>query len=76
MHAMKPFLETLKVVKIDGFMEYEDEVSIVKFLLKYGSALEEMNLKCSGNIHGSGQQIKSQLTGCTRASSNAKIYIQ
>ncbi|PQQ10429.1 putative F-box/FBD/LRR-repeat protein [Prunus yedoensis var. nudiflora] len=45
--ALKSFLQNLTVVKIQGFLECENEVSLAKFLLKHGKALQEMIL-CTG----------------------------
>ncbi|KAB2610571.1 F-box/FBD/LRR-repeat protein [Pyrus ussuriensis x Pyrus communis] len=74
--TLKPFLQNLKVVKIHGFLEYETEVSLTKFLLKHGKALEEMIL-CTGHCKAKysfhRQKIRSQMMGFSWASSNAKI---
>ncbi|RXH68094.1 hypothetical protein DVH24_028241 [Malus domestica] len=74
--TLKPFLQNLKVVKIHGFLEYENEVSLTKFLLKHGKALEEMIL-CTGHCKAKyslqRQKIRSQMMGFSWASSNAKI---
>ncbi|KAK9285059.1 hypothetical protein L1049_024244 [Liquidambar formosana] len=74
--ALKSFLHHLKVVKIHGFLECENEISLVKFLLKHGRALQEMTL-CSGHCNSRDslrrQKIRSQIMGFSRASSNAKI---
>ncbi|KAM1666360.1 hypothetical protein ACFX1X_046011 [Malus domestica] len=73
---LKPFLQNLKVVKIHGFLEYENEVSLAKFLLKHGKALEEMIL-CTGHCKAryslQRQKIRSQMMGFSWASSRAKI---
>lgn len=79
--GMNSFLHHLKVVKIQGFSECENEISLIKFLLKHGKVLQEMFLICSREIISSKsskdslqrQKIKSQIMGFSRASSNAKI---
>lgn len=74
--ALKPLLNNLSVVKIHGFLECETEVSLAKFLLKHGKALQQMTL-FSGHCHYRDslrrQKIRSQMMGFSRASSNAKI---
>lgn len=76
MSAMTSFLENLKVVKIRGFMGCKTEVSLAKFLLRHGKALEEMVL-CSGNRDALlKDRIKSQVMGFSGASSNAKISFE
>ncbi|KAG2397278.1 putative F-box/FBD/LRR-repeat protein [Vigna angularis] len=40
--TLESFLQHLKVVKIHGFLDYENEVALAKFLLKHGKSLEEM----------------------------------
>ncbi|GFS31856.1 protein with RNI-like/FBD-like domain [Actinidia rufa] len=77
--ALKSFLHHLKVVKIHGFSECENDISLVKFLLKHGKVLQEMVL-CSGH-YGSRdslrrERLKSQMMGFSSASSNAKIAFQ
>ncbi|GAB4825076.1 hypothetical protein Ancab_007950 [Ancistrocladus abbreviatus] len=73
---LKPFLQHLTVVKIHGFSECANEISLVKFLLKHGRALQEMTL-CSGHCNTRDSlrrdKIKSQMMGFSWASSNAKI---
>ncbi|XP_008230171.1 PREDICTED: putative F-box/FBD/LRR-repeat protein At4g03220 [Prunus mume] len=74
--ALKSFLQNLTVVKIQGFLECENEVSLAKFLLKHGKALQEMIL-CTGHCKAryslQRQKIRSQMMGFSWASSNAKI---
>lgn len=74
--SLQPFLHHLKVVKIRGFTECSNDVSLVKFLLKHGKALQEVFL-CTGlskprdsNLR---EKIKSEIMGFSRASSNANI---
>ncbi|XP_015880921.3 putative F-box/FBD/LRR-repeat protein At4g03220 [Ziziphus jujuba] len=77
--TLKSFLHNLKVVKIHGFLECENEVSLAKFLLKHGKALEEMTLctgRCKARDSLRRQKIRSQIMGFSWASSNAKITIQ
>ncbi|KAK6919451.1 FBD domain [Dillenia turbinata] len=73
---LKSFLHHLKVVKIHGFSECENEVSLAKFLLRHGKVLQEMTL-CSGHCNSRDslrrEKVKSQMMGFSRASSNAKI---
>ncbi|XP_040940844.1 putative F-box/FBD/LRR-repeat protein At4g03220 isoform X3 [Gossypium hirsutum] len=74
--ALKPLLNNLSVVKIHGFLECENEVSLAKFLLKHGKALQEITLfsgHCNYRDYLRRQKIRSQLMGFSRASSNAKI---
>ncbi|KAK9924628.1 hypothetical protein M0R45_032987 [Rubus argutus] len=73
---LKSFLHHLKIVKIHGFLECENEVSLAKFLLKHGKALEEMILStgyCKARYSLQRQKIRSQMMGFSWASSNAKI---
>ncbi|XP_050207060.1 putative F-box/FBD/LRR-repeat protein At4g03220 [Mercurialis annua] len=78
-HSLEPFLSNLKVVKIDGFLECENEVSLAKFLLKHGKYLQEMTL-CTAHCHYRDslrrQKVRSQMMGFSWASSNAKIAFQ
>ncbi|XP_022762482.1 putative F-box/FBD/LRR-repeat protein At4g03220 [Durio zibethinus] len=74
--SLKSFLNHLSVLKIHGFFEYENEVSLAKFLLKHGKALQEVtlfsgNCNCGDSLRR--QKIRSQMMGFSRASSNAKI---
>ncbi|KAJ4829777.1 hypothetical protein Tsubulata_038614 [Turnera subulata] len=73
---LKPFLDHIKVVKIHGFLDCENEVSLVKFLLKHGKDLEEMTL-CTADCNYRDllrrQKVRSQMMGFSWASSNAKL---
>lgn len=74
--TLKPFLNNLKVVKIHGFLECENEVSLAKFLLKHGKGLQEMTLCTAHCKHRDSlrrQKVRSQMMGFSWASSNAKI---
>ncbi|KAK7263574.1 hypothetical protein RJT34_31166 [Clitoria ternatea] len=77
--TLESFLQHLKVVKIHGFLDYENEVALAKFLLKHGKALEEMIL-CAGYCNARDtlrrQKIRSQMMGFSWASSNAKVAFQ
>lgn len=77
--TLMSFLQHLKVVKIHGFLECENEVTLAKFLLKHGKALEEMIL-CAGQCNARDtlrrQKIRSQMMGFSWASSNAKVAFQ
>ncbi|XP_010556814.1 PREDICTED: putative F-box/FBD/LRR-repeat protein At4g03220 [Tarenaya hassleriana] len=72
---LNPFLQNIKVVEIDGFLECENEVSLAMFLLKHGKALKRMTLRsgclCRDSLRR--QMIRSQMMGFSRASSSAKI---
>ncbi|KAK7257500.1 hypothetical protein RIF29_31522 [Crotalaria pallida] len=74
--SLMSFLQHLKVVKIHGFLDCENEVTLAKFLLKHGKALEEMIL-CAGQCNARDtlrrQKIRSQMMGFSWASSNAKV---
>lgn len=74
--TLKPFLNNLNVVEIHGFLECENEVSLAKFLLKHGKALQEMTL-CTGHCNYRDslrrQKVRSQMMGFSWASSNARI---
>ncbi|XP_027348626.1 putative F-box/FBD/LRR-repeat protein At4g03220 [Abrus precatorius] len=77
--TLESFLQHLKVVKIHGFLDYENEVALAKFLLKYGKALEEMILyagHCNARDTLRRQKIRSQMMGFSWASSNAKVAFQ
>lgn len=78
--ALNSFLRHLRVAKIQGFSECEDEISLVKFLLKHGKVLREVFLCCSQLSKSKDslrkEKIKSQIMGFSRASSNAKIFFQ
>ncbi|XP_048232406.1 putative F-box/FBD/LRR-repeat protein At4g03220 [Ricinus communis] len=78
-HTLKPFLSHLKVVKIHGFLECENEVSLAKFLLKHGKCLQEMTLctaRCNYRDSLRRQKVRSQMMGFSWASSNAKVAFQ
>ncbi|GAA0143253.1 hypothetical protein LIER_03980 [Lithospermum erythrorhizon] len=78
--ALKSFLHHLKVVKMHGFSECENDISFVKFLLKHGKNLHQMFLitgisrTSRDSLHR--ENIKSQIMGFSRASSNATIIFQ
>ncbi|KAJ1379743.1 Leucine-rich repeat domain superfamily [Sesbania bispinosa] len=78
--SLKSFLQHLKVVKIHGFLDCENEVTLAKFLLKHGKALEEMMISCAGQCNARDtlrrQKIRSQMMGFSWASSNAKVEFQ
>ncbi|ESW04588.1 hypothetical protein PHAVU_011G108100 [Phaseolus vulgaris] len=77
--TLESFLQHLKVVKIHGFLDYENEVALAKFLLKHGKALEEMVLHtghCNARDTLRRQKIRSQMMGFSWASSNAKVAFQ
>lgn len=79
MQALKSFLHHLKVVKIDGFSECENDISLAKFLLKHGKVLQELTLSSRHyNARDSirRERIKSQMMEFSRASSKAKIAFQ
>ncbi|KAK4437312.1 putative F-box/FBD/LRR-repeat protein [Sesamum alatum] len=77
--SLKPFLYHLKVVKIHGFTECENDISLVKFFLKNGKVLQEVFLFTSLSKPKDSllrEKIKSQIMGFSRASSNANIPCQ
>ncbi|WVZ04483.1 hypothetical protein V8G54_025289 [Vigna mungo] len=77
--TLESFLQHLKVVKIHGFLDYENEVALAKFLLKHGKSLEEMVLHtghCNARDTLRRQKIRSQMVGFSWASSNAKVAFQ
>ncbi|RDX88668.1 putative F-box/FBD/LRR-repeat protein, partial [Mucuna pruriens] len=77
--TLESFLQHLKVVKIHGFHDYENEVALAKFLLKHGKALEQMVLytgNCNARDTLRRQKIRSQMMGFSWASSNAKVAFQ
>lgn len=77
--SLKSFLHHLKVVKIHGFTECANDISLVKFLLKHGKVLQELFLCTSLSKPRESllrEKIKSQIMGFSRASSNANIVFQ
>ncbi|KAL1560751.1 putative F-box/FBD/LRR-repeat protein [Salvia divinorum] len=77
--SLSSFLHHLKVVKIHGFTECANDVSLVKFLLKQGKVLQQVFLSASlskGRDSLLREKIKSQIMGFSRASSNANIVFQ
>ncbi|KAL2496888.1 putative F-box/FBD/LRR-repeat protein [Forsythia ovata] len=77
--GLKCFLHNLKVVKIHGFAEYANDISLVKFLLKNGKVLQELFLCTSLSKPRDSlfrEKIRSQIMGFSRASSSAKIVFQ
>ncbi|KAM7270782.1 hypothetical protein ACFE04_029996 [Oxalis oulophora] len=76
---LKSFLNSLNIVRIHGFLECENEVSLAKFFLKHGKALQEMTI-CTEHCYYRDslrrQKIRSQMMGFSWASSNAKISFQ
>ncbi|KAL6535856.1 hypothetical protein OROHE_012700 [Orobanche hederae] len=76
---LKSFLRHLRVVKIHGFTECASDVSLVRFLLKHGKVLRQVFLRTSLSKRRDSllrEKIKSQITGFSRASSNANIVFQ
>ncbi|KAM6572743.1 hypothetical protein CsatA_016823 [Cannabis sativa] len=81
--TLKLFFHNLKIVTIDGVFKSEKEVSLPKFLLRHGKALEEMTLCINTkhpfyntNIHRRQNSFRSQVMGWPRASSTANITIR
>ena len=81
--TLKSFLHHLKIVTIHGLLiTSEKEVSLAKFLLKHGKALQEMTLYTkqyiskARNSRRRQEIIRSQLMGFSLASSNAKLKIR
>ncbi|KAE9593046.1 hypothetical protein Lal_00028873 [Lupinus albus] len=77
--SLMSFLQHLRLVKIHGFLDCENEVTLAKFLLKHGKGLEEMTL-CAGDCNDRDtlrrQKIRSQMMGFSSACSNAKLSFQ
>ncbi|KAL7128865.1 hypothetical protein ABFS83_13G022500 [Erythranthe nasuta] len=76
---LSSFLRHLKVVRIFGFTECANDVSLVKFLLKHGKVLQQVFLFTSLSKPRDSllrEKIKSQIMGFSRASSNANIVFQ
>uniref|UniRef100_A0A1S3C2V5 FBD domain-containing protein n=1 Tax=Cucumis melo TaxID=3656 RepID=A0A1S3C2V5_CUCME len=75
---LKSFLLHLKIVKIEGFMDCLSEVSLTQFLLKHGSALQQLTLLTTKTKHRDSpirrREIKSQIMAFPRASSLVKLY--
>ncbi|KAL5056460.1 hypothetical protein RYX36_037142 [Vicia faba] len=77
--SLKSFLQHLKVVKIQGFLDCANEVTLTKFLLKQGKVLEKMILRRGYSYTRDTlrrQKIRSQMMGFSWASSNAKVEFQ
>ncbi|XP_038901037.1 putative F-box/FBD/LRR-repeat protein At4g03220 [Benincasa hispida] len=75
---LKSFLLHLKIVKIEGFMDCLSEVSLTQFLLKHGSALQQLTLLTTKTKHRDSlirrREIKSQIMAFPRASSLVKLH--
>ncbi|KAI3728814.1 hypothetical protein L6452_17458 [Arctium lappa] len=74
---LKPLLRFLRVVKIQGFSECENDIIIlVKFLLQYGRVLQDL-IFYPGDYTSRGyhrhEKFKSRIMGFTRASLDAKL---
>ncbi|KAK9052020.1 hypothetical protein SSX86_028648 [Deinandra increscens subsp. villosa] len=71
---LKPLLHNLKVVKIQGFSEYD--ISLVKFLLLHGKVLQDLILYF-GEDNSRGyprhEKLKSRIMGFPRGSADAKL---
>lgn len=73
---LKSFLLHLKVVRIEGFTDCLNEVSLTQFLLKHGTALQELTLFTNKTNHRDSfrrREIKSKIMAFSRASSDVKI---
>ncbi|KGN46705.1 putative F-box/FBD/LRR-repeat protein At4g03220 [Cucumis sativus] len=74
---LESFLLHLKIVKIEGFMDCLSEVSLTRFLLKHGSALQQLTLLTTKTKHRDSlirrREIKSQIMAFPRASSLVKL---
>ncbi|PON82639.1 F-box domain containing protein [Trema orientale] len=79
--TLNSFLQHLKILTIYGLFKCKKEVSLAKFLLKHGTALQEMTLCTEQYISNARdfrrQQniIRSQVMGFSWASTNATITI-
>ncbi|CAH1414465.1 unnamed protein product [Lactuca virosa] len=73
---LKPLLCYLKIVKIQGFSESENHISLVKFLLKHGKVLQYLIL-CLEDENSRGyyphENFKMHIMGFSRASLDAKL---
>ncbi|KAJ9550012.1 hypothetical protein OSB04_022555 [Centaurea solstitialis] len=74
---LKPLLQFLRVVKIEGFFECENDIMIlIKFLLKHGRVLQDLILH-PGDYNSRGyhrhEKFKSRVMGFSRASVDAKL---
>lgn len=74
--TLKPFLSNIKIVKIDGFLECENEASLATFILKHGKELQEMTISSPNSNSLRRQKIRAQMMGFSWASSNAKLSFQ
>ncbi|KAI3812199.1 hypothetical protein L1987_16906 [Smallanthus sonchifolius] len=71
---LKPLLHHLKVVKIQGFSEYD--ISLVKFLLQHGKVLQDIILHLGDNssrAYRRHDKLKSLIMGFSRGSVDAKL---
>ncbi|EYU24829.1 hypothetical protein ABFS82_13G021400 [Erythranthe guttata] len=76
---LNSFLRHLKEVRIFGFTECANDVSLVKFLLKHGKVLQQVFIFTSLSKPRDSllrEKIKSQIMGFSRASSNANIVFK
>ncbi|XP_047335937.1 putative F-box/FBD/LRR-repeat protein At4g03220 [Impatiens glandulifera] len=76
---MSSFLNHLRRVKLNGFLECEKDISLVKFLLKNGKVLEEIVL-CFGLDsklrYESRRKMKHMVMRWRRASCNARVVFK
>ncbi|XP_048127388.1 putative F-box/FBD/LRR-repeat protein At4g03220 [Rhodamnia argentea] len=74
--SMGSFLDHLKVVKVTGLLDSEEEASLAKFLLRHGKSLNNMILCLeAGKVKDSTlkQKIRSRIVEFSDAASNAKV---
>ncbi|XP_056158387.1 putative F-box/FBD/LRR-repeat protein At4g03220 isoform X1 [Syzygium oleosum] len=73
--AIGSFLDHLKVGKITGLLDCEEEVSLTKFLLRHGKSLNKMILCLEARKvkDSTLKQIRSRIVEFSKAASNAKI---
>ncbi|KAG6604834.1 putative F-box/FBD/LRR-repeat protein At4g03220 [Cucurbita moschata] len=73
---LESFRLHLKIVRMEGFMECFNEVSLTHFLLKYGTSLQELSIFTNKTNHRDSlkrRAIKSLIMGFSRASPHVKL---
>lgn len=73
---LESFRLHLKIVRMEGFMECLNEVSLTHFLLKYGTSLQELSIFTNKTNHRDSlkrRAIKSLIMGFSRASPHVKL---
>ncbi|KAL4569791.1 hypothetical protein LXL04_025434 [Taraxacum kok-saghyz] len=73
---LKPLLSYIKIVKIHGFSESDNDISLVKFLLKHGNVLQDLILCLRDETTRSyyrHENFKLHIMGFSRASLDVKL---